>query len=94
MENQDFLTTQIITYLGNKRTFLQDLDNIVNTIKIELNKDKLKMGDLFSGSGIVARNFKKDAELLITNDMEYYSWLLNECYLSNPNEQERQDINK
>jgi len=94
MENKDFLTTQIITYLGNKRTFLQDLDEIINAIKIELNKDKLNMGDLFSGSGIVARNFKKDADLLITNDIEYYSWLLNECYLSNPNEKEKADINK
>lgn len=73
MENEKYLTEQIITYLGNKRAFLQDLDKVINVIKQELKKDKLKIGDLFSGSGIVSRNFKKDAELLVTNDMEYYS---------------------
>lgn len=94
MEREDFLTTQIITYIGNKRSFLNMLDNVTETIKQELQQDKLKIGDLFSGSGIVARNYKKDAELLVTNDMEYYSWLLNECYLSDPTQEELEEINK
>lgn len=94
MEREDFLTTQIITYIGNKRSFLGMLDDITETIKEELRQNKLRIGDLFSGSGIVARNYKKDAELLVTNDMEYYSWLLNECYLSNPTQEELNEINR
>jgi len=46
----------------------------------------LKMFDVFSGSGIVARYFKKFSELLIVNDLEKYSTIINECYLSNENE--------
>ena len=88
MEREDFLTTQIITYIGNKRSFLDMLDDITEIVKKDLHQDKLRIGDLFSGSGIVARNYKKDAKLLVTNDMEYYSWLLNECYLSNPTQDE------
>lgn len=94
MENKEYLTNQIITYLGNKRSFLDTLNDIINDIKNELGQDKVRIGDLFSGSGIVARSFKQHAKLLITNDMEYYSWLLNECYLADPTEEELIDIQK
>jgi len=46
------------------------------------------MFDVFSGSGIVARYFKQFAELLIVNDLEKYSTLINECYLSNDDERD------
>jgi adenine-specific DNA-methyltransferase len=41
---------------------------------------------VFSGSGIVARYFKQFSDLLIVNDLEKYSTLINQCYLSNENE--------
>jgi adenine-specific DNA-methyltransferase len=41
------------------------------------------MFDVFSGSGVVSRYFKQFAELLIANDLEKYSAIINECYLSN-----------
>jgi len=62
----------------------------INKVKKKLNKEKLRMFDVFSGSGIVARYFKQFAELLIVNDLEKYSTLINECYLSN--EDERNDF--
>ena len=94
MENQKYLTEQIITYIGNKRTFLEDIGDVIKDICEDIGKDKLKIGDLFSGSGIVSRSFKKYAELLITNDLEKYSYLSNECYLSDPSEDELKEIEK
>jgi adenine-specific DNA-methyltransferase len=44
------------------------------------------MFDVFSGSGIVARYFKQFSDLLIVNDLEKYSTIINECYLSNEEE--------
>jgi adenine-specific DNA-methyltransferase len=44
------------------------------------------MFDVFSGSGIVARYFKRFSELLIVNDLERYSALINKCYLANQDE--------
>jgi adenine-specific DNA-methyltransferase len=41
------------------------------------------MFDVFSGSGIAARYFKQFSDLLIANDLEKYSALINQCYLSN-----------
>lgn len=41
------------------------------------------MFDVFSGSGIVARYFKRFSDVLIVNDLEKYSRVINECYLTN-----------
>ena len=82
-ENKDFLTTQIITYLGNKRSLIGHIEKEVKLICEKLGKEKLVCGDLFSGSGIVARMLKAYSEKLIVNDLENYSALINSCYLSN-----------
>ncbi|MGN0740470.1 MAG: DNA adenine methylase [Treponema sp.] len=85
-ENNDFLTQQIITYIGNKRTLIKDIESQVLKIKAELNKDRCVCADLFSGSGIVARMLKKHSSKLICNDLENYSCIINSCYLTNKDE--------
>jgi adenine-specific DNA-methyltransferase len=82
-ENADYLTKQIITYIGNKRSLLPFIAQGVKRAQKRLGKDKLKIFDVFSGSGIVARNFKQYASFLLVNDMEKYSYITNKCYLSN-----------
>ena len=46
-ENEDYLTTQIITYIGNKRSLLSFIGEAVNIVKKNLHKDKLEIVDLF-----------------------------------------------
>lgn len=82
-ENRDFLTSQIITYLGNKRSLINEIEKSVIDIKQKLNKEKCVCADLFAGSGIVSRMLKKHSNRLIVNDLESYSYLINSCYLSN-----------
>ncbi|MBP5251236.1 MAG: DNA adenine methylase [Treponema sp.] len=82
-ENNDFLTTQIITYLGNKRSLIWNIEKEVNSISEKLKKNKLVCADFFSGSGIVSRMLKKHSSKLIANDLETYSYILNSCYLIN-----------
>lgn len=86
VENESFLTSQIITYLGNKRSLLTFIGNAVNIVKEDLCKDKLDILDMFSGSGIVSRFFKQYANTLYSNDLEGYCFTLNNCYLSNKND--------
>lgn len=81
-ENEEFLTTQIITYLGNKRSLITNIEKEVIEIKNKLNQDKVVCADLFSGSGIVARMLKRHSSELIVNDLENYSKVINSCYLS------------
>jgi adenine-specific DNA-methyltransferase len=85
-EKKEYLTQQLITYIGNKRALLEFIGNGIKIIQKKLHKNRLKMFDVFSGSGIVARYFKQFSDLLIVNDLEKYSSLINECYLSNENE--------
>lgn len=82
-ENPEFLTTQIITYLGNKRRLLEHIEKEILLIAEKLNCQKLVCADLFSGSGIVARMLKKHSSNLIVNDLENYSAVINGCYLIN-----------
>lgn len=82
-ENSRFLREQIITYLGNKRSINPYIEDEVKKIIKQLKKDKLVTLDLFSGSGVVARMLKKYSCKLVANDLEKYSKIINECYLSN-----------
>lgn len=48
MENEKYLTEQIITYIGNKRSLLDFIGEAVEIVRTELNKEKLDIADLFS----------------------------------------------
>ena len=80
----EYTSTQIITYMGNKRKLLTFIDDVLENIQKELGVSKLNIGDGFSGSGVVSRLFKKRAQNLYVNDLAGYSFTLNECYLANP----------
>ena len=93
-EDKDFLTTQIITYLGNKRSLIYKIEGEVKLISKYLNKEKLICADLFSGSGIVARMLKKYSSKIIVNDLENYSYIINACYLTNKEEYPKKFCNE
>lgn len=83
MENEKYLTDQIITYLGNKRKLLKNILIEVQSILKEMGVEKAVICDLFSGSGVVARMLKQYSSRLYTNDLEEYSRVINDCYLAN-----------
>ena len=82
-DNPDYLSRQLVTYLGNKRALLSHIDEAVCDVRDALGGRKLRAADLFSGSGVVARLLKRHADVLYVNDLEGYSALLNRCYLTN-----------
>ena len=82
--NTNFLTDQIITYLGNKRKLLNHIAKLLDIIEEREQGKQLSMADAFSGSGIVARLFKTRASHLYVNDCAGYSETLNKCFLSSP----------
>jgi len=85
-ENQNFLTEQIITYIGNKRSLLDFITSGIQIVQNKLSKEKLDIFDVFTGSGIVARHCKQFSHSLFINDLEQYAAVTGECYLSNKNE--------
>lgn len=81
-ENKDYLSKQILTYMGNKRSLLDEIEQEIVEIKEDLGR-KLKTFDVFSGSGIVSRMMKKHSKHVISNDLEKYSFIINNAYLTN-----------
>ncbi len=82
-ENENYLSEQLITYIGNKRKLLNFIETAVLKVKEDLGKDKLSLLDGLAGSGVVSRAFKKHASILYSNDLEYYSYIIGQCYLTN-----------
>lgn len=82
-ENTQYLTEQLITYIGNKRSLLPFIKQGVEIVQKELNKEFLHCFDVFSGSGIVSRFLKSYASSITTNDLETYAKIISSCYLSN-----------
>lgn len=82
-ENPLFLTEQLITYIGNKRSLLDFIGKGLSLVQERLDKKALSTFDVFSGSGIVSRYLKQFSSELYTNDLEKYASTINECYLTN-----------
>ena len=82
-ENPEYLTRQLITYIGNKRALVGQIGGAVEQAKRRLGKDRLRIFDAFSGSGVVSRFFKAHSSLLISNDLERYAAVTARCYLRN-----------
>jgi adenine-specific DNA-methyltransferase len=82
-EDADYLSGQLLTYIGNKRALLGDIGQAVERVKRRLGKDRLRVFDVFAGSGVVSRFLKAHASLLVSNDFEDYAAVVGRCYLRN-----------
>lgn len=92
-DSNKYLCSQIITYLGNKRNLINSIrEECLHPIQKEIGKHKLSIFDGFSGSGVTSRLFKAYSNDLYVNDLEYYSYILSKCYLSNQSEINISDI--
>jgi len=85
-ESPEYLTRQLITYIGNKRGLLGFIGKSVEQVKNRIGKNRLRIFDAFSGSGVVSRYLKSHAETLISNDLEDYAATVARCYLRNHSE--------
>ncbi|HBI45730.1 MAG TPA: DNA modification methylase [Planctomycetales bacterium] len=82
-EHPDYLSKQLITYIGNKRSLLGHIDKAVFRVKERLGKSRLRIFDAFAGSGVVSRYFKRHAERLVSNDLENFAAVAGRCFLRN-----------
>lgn len=78
-----WLTTQLLTYLGNKRALLGPIGEAVGQVQQRLGGRRLRGLDAFSGSGAVSRLLKERCHQLLSNDLETYAGVLGRCFLAN-----------
>nr|YP_009472584.1 hypothetical protein [Rhipilia penicilloides]ARO74249.1 hypothetical protein [Rhipilia penicilloides] len=72
-----------INYIGSKKSLLEEIEFVFKqNCKLSSN---LVFGDLFSGTGVVGEHFnQKFGMQIISNDSEYYSFILNYAQLKCP----------
>jgi adenine-specific DNA-methyltransferase len=81
-EDPRFLRKQLVTYIGNKRSLLKPIQAATAKVAETLGRKPAAL-DAFAGSGVVSRLFKSQASRVVSNDLEPYSRVLAECFLSN-----------
>ncbi len=82
-EEPNYLSEQLITYIGNKRALLGQIGKAVIYVKKRTGKEHLRVFDAFSGSGVVSRFLKAHASFIVSNDFEDYATVIARCYLCN-----------
>lgn len=83
VENIEYLSNQLITYIGNKRSLLHHINKAIIQVKRRIGKSHLRVFDAFSGSGVVSRFMKEHASYIASNDFEDYAATIAKCYLQN-----------
>ncbi len=83
VENSEFLTRQLITYIGNKRALVAPIEKAIRHVRERMGGRRLVSVDLFSGTGFVSRVLKQHSHVVIANDLEDYSSAVNRCFLTN-----------
>ncbi len=71
-----------MNYIGSKYKLSNFIKSTVYSVVGNDLSDKI-FCDIFAGTGIVGRNFKQEVKQVISNDFEYYSFVLNKNYIEN-----------
>ena len=71
-----------MNYIGSKNKLSSFLKKSIHNVASNDLKDKI-FCDIFAGTGAVARSFKTQVKSVISNDMEFYSFVLNKNYIEN-----------
>ena len=82
VDTNTYLQKQILTYMGNKRKLVKNINDIISLIEKDFGEKLNTMAEGFSGSGIVSRLLKTRCNKLFVNDIAGYSKTLNQCYLT------------
>lgn len=71
-----------MNYIGSKHKLSDFIRQSVYAVA-GTDLSSLVFCDLFAGTGVVGRTFKKEVKQVISNDLEYYSYVINRNYISN-----------
>lgn len=81
-----YLSHQLMTCIGNKRAFGDELRRAVQAVQSRLRGRAVSAVDLFAGSGFVSRVLKEHAHRIVANDLEEYAVQAARCFLANRDE--------
>jgi len=71
-----------MNYIGSKSKLSSWIEEEVKKVVGDDLSQKV-FCDMFAGTGIIGRSFKKEVKQIISNDLEHYSYVLNKNYIEN-----------
>jgi len=74
-----------MNYIGSKLSILDFIDETVNDF-VKSKGNKVILCDLFSRTGTVGKYFRKKGYTIISNDIEYYSYITAKHFIENNEE--------
>ena len=72
-----------MNYIGSKYSLLDFLETTIEEVSGYKDGDNYVFGDLFAGTGIIGQTYKSKGCTVISNDIQYYSYVLNKHYIEN-----------
>ena len=75
-------------YIGSKYSLLAFLENTISEVTGLKDNLGYTFADLFAGTGVVGSMYKAKGYNVISNDIQYYSYVLNKHYICNSNLQD------
>lgn len=72
-----------MNYIGSKHSLLQFLTDTISEITDYKSGEGRTFADLFAGTGAVGAAYKKSGYNVISNDIQYYSYVLNKHLIEN-----------
>lgn len=72
-----------MNYIGSKHSLLSFLHDTISKVTGFKEGDEFTFADLFAGTGAVGASYRKKGCNVISNDIQYYSYVLNRHYIEN-----------
>ena len=72
-----------MNYIGSKYSLLDFLENTISQVTGIKDNSGCVFADLFAGTGVVGARYKEKGYKVISNDIQYYSYVLNKHYIEN-----------
>ena len=70
-----------MNYIGSKYSLLEFIESSIIEVVGDENLKNYIFGDLFAGTGVVGGKFRSIGCKVISNDIQYYSYVLNKHYI-------------
>lgn len=72
-----------MNYIGSKYSLLDFLESTISNVTGLNDNSGYIFADLFAGTGVVGAAYKRRGYRIISNDIQYYSYVLNRHYICN-----------
>lgn len=83
-----------MNYIGSKYSLLEFIHNTIASVTGYKAGDTYIFADLFAGTGVVGASFRKEGCTVIANDLQYYSYVLNNHNIESVGELDMDLINQ